>query len=461
MATLVANGTVVTPTGTLQADILIKDGAIAALGRRLDRSGDPEIIDASGCYVMPGGIDVHTHCNLTVGDATVSDGFYDGSVAAAHGGTTCFVEHPGFGPTGCGLLHQIDLYRQQADREVIIDYGLHAVVQQVDNNILQDIGSLPRHGIASLKVYLTYSGRLRDEEIIAVLKAAHRAGVLVAFHAENHAIVSSLTEELRQSGRQNDPALFPQSRPDYSEAEAINRLIALARAAGDVPIYIVHLSTGSGLEIIRRAKQQGSEIYTETCPQYLLLTKDCYRQPDPGGLAYIMAPPLRNQEDCDALWQGLADNTIDVVATDHCSFSLARKLRRGKDDIFNTPGGIPGIETRVPLLFSEGVLKKRIDLATFTRLVAANPARIMGLAPQKGEIRVGADADLMILDPRQEKTLGPSCLHQRVDYTPYAGMTIQGWPTMVMQRGRVVIEKGKQTVTRGTGSFVGRKIHQN
>ncbi|HHD56090.1 MAG TPA: dihydropyrimidinase [Desulfobulbaceae bacterium] len=461
MATLVANGTVVTTTGTLQADILIKDDAIVAVGRRIDRSGDPKIIDASGCFVLAGGIDVHTHCNLTVGNETVSDGFFYGSVAAAHGGTTCFVEHPGFGPAGCGLHHQIALYRQQADREVIIDYGLHGVVQQVDKNILQDIASLPQRGIASLKVYLTYSGRLRDDEIIEVLKAAHRAGVLVTFHAENHGIISSLTEELRQSGRQNDPAVFPQSRPDYGEAEAINRLIALARAAGDMPIYIVHLSTGSGLEIIRKAKQQGSEIYTETCPQYLLLTKECYRQPDHRGLAYIMAPPPRRQVDCDALWEGLADGTIDVVATDHCSFSLAQKLRRGKDDIFNTPGGIPGIETRVPLLFSEGVLKKRIDLQTFTRLTAANPARILGLAPQKGEITVGADADLMVLDPRQEKTLCPSCLHQQVDYTPFAGMTIQGWPTTVMQRGRVVIENENLKATRGTGSFVERKIHQS
>ncbi len=457
MKTLVTNGTVVTTAEILQSDILIEDGRIVAVGRRLDQSGAPEIIDAGGCYVMAGGIDVHTHCNLTVGDEAVSDGFFHGSVAAAHGGTTCFVEHPGFGPVACGLHHQIDLYRQQADPDVVIDYGLHAVAQHVDDRMLADIAELPQRGIASLKVYLTYSGRLRDEAIIEVLKAAQRAGILVTFHAENHAIVSSRTQELRASAHRADSAVFPQSRPDYAEAEAINRLIALARAAGEAPIYIVHLSTAAGLEVIRKAKQQGREIYAETCPQYLLLTDECYQQPDNGGLQYIMAPPLRKQDDCDALWQGLADNTIDVVATDHCSFSLAQKLTRGKNNVFAAPGGIPGIETRVPLLFSEGVLKKRIDLAAFTRLIAANPARIMGLAPKKGAIAVGADADLMLLDPVMKKEVSVESLHQQVDYTPFAGMMVQGWPRMVMQRGRVVMENEQLKAARGAGSFVERK----
>ena len=461
MKTLVANGTVVTTSEVLQADILIADDRIIAIGPGLDRAGAQKIIDATGCYVMAGGIDVHTHCNLTVGDQTVSDGFFHGSVAAAHGGTTCFIEHPGFGPAGCGLHHQLDLYRHQADPEVVIDYGLHAVAQHVDDRILADIAELPRRGIASLKVYLTYSGRLEDEAIIEVLKAAQRAGVLVTFHAENHAIVSSRTRELRGLAKRADSTVFPQSRPDYAEAEAINRLIALARAAGEVPIYIVHLSTAAGLEIVRKAKQQGREIYAETCPQYLLLTDERYQHPDNGGLQYIMAPPLRKQDDCEALWQGLADNTIDVVATDHCSFSLAQKLTRGKNNVFAAPGGIPGIETRVPLLFSEGVLKNRIDLQTFTRLIAANPAGIMGLAPKKGAIAVGADADLMLLDPALKKEASADSLHQQVDYTPFAGMMIQGWPRVVMQRGRVIMENEQLKAARGAGSFVERNIDQN
>ncbi len=458
MSTLVANGTVVTAARVFQSDILIENGCIAAIGENLFDSDVCVTIDAADCYVMPGGIDVHTHLNLTVGEEHVSDGFYHGSMAAAHGGTTCIVEHPGFGPDGCELSHQIDLYQQQARNEMVIDYGLHGVVQHVDDQVLQSVGDLTDKGIASLKVYLTYAGRLGDEEIIQVMKATRKAGGLPTFHAENHAIISELTQGLRQKGDIRDPASHPKSRPDYAEAEAINRLIALSRAAGDVPIYIVHLSTAAGLEIIRNAQKQGLEIYAETCPQYLILTDPCYREANDRGLQYIMAPPLRTEQDCDALWDGLADGTISVVATDHCSFSFAQKLAKGKTDIFQAPGGIPGVETRVPLLFSEGVLKKRIGLNRFVRLISSNPARIMGLAPQKGEIATGADADLMILDPTIEKTISCESLHQQVDYTPFSGMKVRGWPRTVILRGEVVVEKDKFLGKKGYGRFVLRDI---
>ena len=451
---LVTDGTVVTATATTQADIRIEVGRIVAIGKGLAREGC-RIIDASDRLVLPGGIDVHTHLNLRVGAEKVSDGFYHGSVAAAHGGTTCVVEHPGFGPAGCSLAHQIDAYRSEADAEVVVDYGLHGVVQHVDDEVLAAIPKLAERGIPTIKVYLTYDGRLDDTGIIAVLQAAKQAGVLVCFHAENHAIVTALTERLRQ-GDSSDPALHPQSRPDYAEAEAIYRLIRLARAAGEVPIYIVHLSTAAGLDIIREARDQGSVVYAETCPQYLCLTETCYQRPD--GLACIMAPPLRREKDCAALWQGLADGAIDVVATDHCSFSLARKQALGSEDIFRTPGGIPGVETRLPILYSEGVARGRISLQRFVELVAANPARIMGLSPAKGEIAVGADADLTILDPDKRLTLDCGTLHQQVDYTPFAGLAVQGWPETVLIRGQVVVEAGRLRAAPGSGGFVARHI---
>ncbi len=450
---LVTDGTVVSAAGELQVDIRIEDGRIVAIDRGLDRAGC-RIIEAENRLVLPGGIDVHTHVNLRVGAEKVSDGFYYGTVAAAHGGTTCIVEHPGFGPGGCSLLRQPQAYRDSGDGEVVVDYGLHGVAQHVDDQVLADIGGLAGQGIASLKVYLTYDGRLTDEEIIAVLQAANRAGVLVCFHAENHAIVSALTAKMRR-GDCSDPTLHPRSRPDYAEAEAIYRLIRLARAAGDAPIYIVHLSTAAGLEIIRKARKEGSVVYAETCPQYLCLDESCYARPD--GLKYIMAPPLRLKEDAAALWQGLADGDIDVVATDHCSFSLARKRALGSIDIFRAPGGIPGIETRLPILFSEGVLKKRITRQRFVELVSTNPARIMGLAPAKGEIRVGADADLVIFDLEQEITLDEKNLHQHVDYTPFAGMHIQGWPETVLVRGRKTVAGGTLLAARGDGAFVFRQ----
>ncbi len=458
MSTLVTGGTVVTATEIFQSDILIEKGRIVVIGENPDRADCSEIIDATDCYVMPGAIDVHTHLNLQVGDEKVSDGFYHGSVAAVHGGTTCIVEHPGFGPVGCSLNHQMDLYRDQAKDEMVIDYGFHGVVQHVDENVLDAIKDLTVSGIPSLKVYLTYGGRLDDTDIIKVMKATHAAGGLTAFHAENHAIISALTQELRNKGDISNPISHPKSRPDYSEAEAVNRLIALSRAAGNAALYIVHLSTASGLEVIRNARKKGLPVYAETCPQYLTLTDSCYQKADNKGLQYIMSPPLRKQHDCDALWEGLADGTIDVVATDHCSFSFAQKLKNGKADIFKAPGGIPGVETRVPLLFSEGVLKNRIDLNRFVQLVATNPARIMGLAPQKGSIEIGSDADLMILDPAEEKSVSTDSLHQHVDYTPFAGMTVKGWPKTVMLRGEILVRDGKLLGSKGFGQYIKRKI---
>jgi len=458
MCTLVANGTVVTATDILQADILIEKGRIAAIGEGISRTAVEEIIDARDCYVMPGAIDVHTHLNLQVGDEQVSDGFYAGSVAAAYGGTTSIVEHPGFGPVGCSLNHQTDIYRELASDEMVIDYGLHGVVQHVDDSVLTGIKELNAAGIASIKVYLTYGGRLGDKEIIQVLKANHAAGGLTAFHAENHAIIDELTQQIRKNGDITNPASHPESRPDYSEAEAIHRLIALSRAAGNAPLYIVHLSTASGLEIIREARKQGVEVFAETCPQYLTLTDSCYQEGNNRGLQYIMSPPLRRQHDCDALWEGLADGTIDVLATDHCSFSFAQKLSLGKEDIFRSPGGIPGVESRVPLLFSEGVLKDRIGLNRFVQLVSTNPARIMGLAPQKGSIAVGMDADLMILDPTKERIVSTKTLHQQVDYTPFAGMQVRGWPKTVLLRGKVLVHDGKFLGSKGSGQYIERKL---
>lgn len=451
------NGTVVTADRTIRADVRIENGRIATIGENLSREQAHEILNAKGSYVMPGGVDVHTHLDLSVGEEKVSDGFFYGSVAAAHGGTTTIVEHPGFGPKGCQLSHQVNLYRNQAENEMAVDYGFHGVVQHVDDKVLDAIKALSENGTPSFKVYLTYSARLGDEDIIAVLKATHAAGGLTTFHAENHAIISSLTEDFHTNSDISNPAIHPKSRPDYSEAEAIGRLIALSRAAGNAPLYIVHLSTASGLEVIRAARKQGLPVYVETCPQYLILTDSCYQKPNHKGLQYIMSPPLRKQTDCDALWDGLADGSIDVVATDHCSFAFSKKLEKGKENIFNSPGGIPGIETRVPLLFSEGVLKKRIGLNRFVELIAENPARIMGMYPMKGVLETGADADLMILDPVREKIVTIENMHQHVDYTPFNGMTVTGWPTTVMLRGELLVRDGKFMGRKGSGQYIVRK----
>ncbi len=454
--TLIKNGLMVTASETFRGDILISKGVIVRIGSALDHP-DVEVIDAEGRYVLPGGVDVHTHLNLTAGGVKVGDGFFEGTAAAAFGGTTCVVEHPGFGPEGCSLGHQIDAYLKEADGQAVTDYGLHAVFQHVTESVLDDLADLVQQGVSSAKVYLTYDGQLDDHQILKVLNRTGRMGVLTTFHAENDAIIGFLRGKYQAQG-QLKPIYHALSRPDYCEAEAIQRILRLAQAAGDARVYIVHLSTASGLEAIASARSKGQQVYAEVCPQHLLLDDSCYEEPNHGGLKYIMAPPLRKQADCEALWQGLSDGTVDVVATDHCSFNFADKLALGKKDFSKCPGGIPGVETRVPLMFSEGVLKGRLSLNRFVDLVATAPAKIMGLYPRKGTLMPGGDADVVIFDPDKEKTITPETLRHNADYSPYEGMRVRGWPVLTMVRGQVVMQEDRIIAGKGLGKYVKRKL---
>ncbi len=451
---LIKNGLLVTAEETVQADLLIADGVIARLGEVLERPG-AEVIDAAGRYVMPGGVDAHTHLNLSVGDSRVSDGFYEGTAAAAFGGTTCVVEHPSFGPDGCSLLHQVDAYRRAAAGAAVVDYGIHGVFQHLSPGIFDEMQALADAGVTSAKIYMTYAGRLDDAQILSVLARTKTAGVLAAVHAENDAVIDFLSRRFKAEGK-TEPRYHPLSRPDYCEAEAVYRVVSLARAAGNAPVYVVHLSTAAGLAVIEAARDKGLPVYAEVCPQHLLLDDSCYQAPDHQGLQYIMAPPARKASDAAALWRGLARGSIDVVATDHCSFSFADKLARGKDDFTRCPGGIPGVETRLPLLFSEGVLKNRISLNRFVEVVSTAPARLMGLFPKKGRLAPGADADVVIFDPRTEKTIRPDILRQNADYSPYAGMRVRGWPVLTIVRGRVVVREGRLLAEPGWGRYIPR-----
>lgn len=453
---LIKNGLIVTADDTLQADLLIVGGVIAAVGEALDRRGAEEI-DAAGQYVMPGGVDAHTHLNLTVGDFKVSDGFYEGSAAAAWGGTTCVVEHPSFGPEGCSLLHQIYSYRNEAESSCVIDFGIHGVFQHLKPHTLNEIPILMAEGVSSGKVYLTYGGRLGDSQILNVLESAQEHGMLTAFHAENHAIIEFLSRKF-QKEKKTAAKYHPRSRPGYCEAEAIFRIISLAEAAGNAPVYIVHLSTAAGLAVIEAAQERDLPVYTEVCPQYLLLDDSCYEEPDHRGLQYIMAPPVRKVADTEALWQGLANGSIDIVATDHCSFTFAEKLAQGKDDFSKAPGGIPGVETRLPLIFSEGVLHNRITLNRFVEVVSTAPAKLMGLFPRKGNLAPGADGDIVILDPTLERVITPNILRQNADYSPFTGRPVRGWPVTTIIRGRVVVDQGQLLVEKGYGKYINRQI---
>ena len=331
--TLIKNGLIVTADETMQADLLIVGGVIADVGEALDRPG-ANVIDAAGQYVMPGGVDVHTHLNLAVGQFKVSDGFFDGTAAAAFGGTTCVVEHPSFGPEGCSLMHQIQVNKQEAAESCVVDFGLHGVFQHLNSQTLDEISSLLSEGVSSGKIYLTYGGRLQDPQILSVLNQAKRSGLLTAFHAENHDIIEFLCRRFKDENKLA-AKYHAQSRPDYCEAEAIYRIISMAQAVGNVPVYIVHLSTAAGLLAIEAAQDRGLPVYAEVCPQHLLLEDSCYEEPDKG-LQYIMAPPARKAVDGAALWKGLKQESINVVATDHCSFNFADKFTHGKNDLKST-----------------------------------------------------------------------------------------------------------------------------
>lgn len=454
MKKLIRQGRVVSPSETYVADILIDGEKIACVGENLEAE-NAEIIDAKGKYVLPGGVDVHTHMDLLAGSSRAVDDFYDGTVAAACGGTTTIVDHMAFGPAGCALHHQLEEYHRLADGKAVIDYGFHGVVQHVDGDILDELAEMVADGVPSEKVYLTYDGRLNDAEALLVLKRMKELRGVTAFHCENHEVVEYYRKLYRESGK-TSPIYHAKSRPNLAEAEAVARILNLARLAGDAPVYIVHLSCRESLEAVRDARRKGQKnIFVETCPQYLTLTEDRYLRED--GLKYVMSPPLRTEADCEALWEGLAKGDIQVVATDHCPFNYGIEKQLGKDDFTKCPNGAPGVEERMNLLFSEGVMKGRITVNRFVETMCANPAKIYGFYPEKGCLQPGADGDLVIIDPERECVITHDRMHSAVDYTAYEGMKLKGCIGLVMQRGRIVAQDNVFKGERGAGRFIHRR----
>ena len=463
MRTWIRGGNIVTETAVFSGSILTENGKIlkiintpASGGVSAAESAD-EIIDASGKFVLPGAVDIHTHMDLDVGIARVIDDFYTGTAAAACGGTTTIVDHMAFGPKGCSPWHQVREYHRLADGKAAVDYGFHGVLQHVNDRVLDDMAEIAEaEGITSFKIYMTYDGRLDDLDLMKVLSRAGQEGILIAAHCENHGIVTYWRERFAREGR-TQTKWHPVSRPAEAEAEAVSRLLYLARAAGEAPVYVVHLSSRKGLEEIRKARAAGQKHFgAETCPQYLLLDEKLYDDPREG-LKAIMAPPLRRQEDRDALWKALSGDELDTVATDHCPFTFAAQKQQGAQDFMKCPSGAPGVEERLILLFSEGVMKGRITLPQLVKYACANPARVAGLYPKKGAIEAGADADLVILDPEKEWTMTTEKLHGNADYTCYEGMKIKGSVERVLLRGKTVALNGEFTGIRGGGQYLRRK----
>ena len=457
---LVKNGLVVRENSEERCDILCSGEKIKLIGKDLSASNagalNAEVIDAAGKIVIPGGVDVHTHLCLDLGFTTVSDDFYSGTLAAAWGGTTTIVDHPGFGPAGCSLDHQIKKYHGLAEGKAVIDYGFHGVIQHVDENVLSMMETLAEEGITSYKLYTTYGFKLADDEIYRILERARALGLLTAVHPENDRVIAYLREKFKSEGKLS-PRYHPLSRPAGCEAEAVSRMILLAKMAGDAPLYIVHLTNALGLEFIVNARRRCQKnIYAETCPQYLLLDESLYSLPGTEGLKYLMCPPLRGAGDREALWQGL-ESDINTVATDHCPFFFETQKVLGKDDFTKCPSGAPGVEERIPLLYSEGVAKKRLSLRRFTELCSTSPAKLFGLYPRKGVIKEGSDADLVIIDPDKHTVLSRDTLHANVDYSAYEGIEVQGYPVCTISRGEVIVRDGAAFARPGRGNFIQRQ----
>lgn len=457
MSLLIKNGRIVTEAGIVEKSIRIDGEVIRAIGELVQAPGD-EVIDAKGAYIFPGGIDPHTHMELQQSPLYRSaDDFYTGTVAAALGGTTTIVDHIGFAPAGSDLHYSLDQYREKA-KKAVIDYSFHGVIQHVDDTILAELKDLiENEGIASFKAYSTYGFKVDDEGLLRVMRTMKEAGGILTVHCENDAVTNLLKSEFLAQGK-TDAIWHAKSRPARAESEFIGRLCELSALADNAPIYIVHTSTELGAKRIAEFRAEGVPVAMETCPQYLLLTDDKYSEGgNAEGIKYIMAPPLRPESDREALWKTLTDGTCQTIGTDHCPFMYKEK-EAGLANFSSAPGGAPGVQERMPLLFSRGVLDGKLTPEQLAALTATNAAKLLGLYPKKGTIRVGSDADLLIIREGPERTIRANEEASAFDYSIYEGMKHRTQIDYVLSRGEVIVRAGVFKGERGRGVFQPRYL---
>jgi dihydropyrimidinase len=454
--TLIKNGLITTAVDCYYADIGIKAGRIVALGHELGEAA--EVIDAEGLWVLPGGIDAHCHLDQPLGDgAVMADGFYSGTRSAACGGTTTVMPFAAQ-QKGQSLRAAVDDYHRRSEGQACIDYAFHMIVTDPTETVLkEELPALIKEGYSSFKIYMTYDDlKLNDREILNVLALARREGAMVMVHAENADCIAYLTELLTESGN-TGPYYHGVAHSSIGEREASHRAISLAELI-DVPVLIVHVSGTETIEQIRWAQSRGLRVYGETCPQYLMLTAKDLDRDGFDGAKYVCSPPPRDPAAQEAVWQGLESGVFQVFSSDHAPFRFedakGKKLHGEHAHFEHIPNGIPGLETRLPILFSEGVVKERIDVTRFVALTATNPAKIYGLYPRKGTIAIGSDADLTLWDATAKSTIRNAALHHAVDYTPYEGLELTGRPMLTLCRGRVVSRAGEPESEAGYGEFL-------
>jgi dihydropyrimidinase len=455
--TLVSGGTLVSAVDTYVADVAIQDGKIAAVFLPDHAPPGPydTTIDARGMYVMPGGIDAHTHLDMPFGGTTSSDDFETGTLAAAYGGTTSLVDFA-IQKKGEALRTGLDTWHAKAEGKAAIDYGFHMILTDVNDSTVAEMGQLVAEGVTSFKLFMAYPGVLfvDDGQIFRAMQRAGEIGALVCMHAENGIPIDILVQQALAKGH-IAPKYHALTRPQVAEAEGTHRAICLAEMAG-APVYIVHLSAERALKQVVEARDRGLPAYAETCPQYLFCSEEDLDRPGFEGAKFVCTPPLRPKHMQEDLWRGLRTDDLQVVSTDHCPFCMTGQKELGKKSFAAIPNGMPGIETRLYLLWDGGVRTGRISMNRFVEITSTAPAKIFGLYPHKGTLAVGADADLVVWDPNKKHVLSQKTLHMRVDYSPYEGQEVTGAPAYVLSHGEVIVDHFKYVGKKGDGRFVKR-----
>ena len=458
MSILIKGGTVVTATGATAADVLIDGETVSALLAPGTEVTADTVIDAVGKYVLPGGIDVHTHLEMPFGGTFSADDFETGTRAAAWGGTTSIVDFA-VQPKGEGLLSTLDKWHAKADGKAAIDYGFHMIVSDVNEQTLKEMDACVDAGVNSFKMFMAYPGVFyaTDGEILQAMGKAADNGGMIMMHAENGIAIDQLVAQALGRG-ETDPVHHGLTRPAELEGEATGRAITLAKVTG-APLYIVHLSSIPALDAVTAARDTGQNVFAETCPQYLFLSLEDMAKPEFEGAKYVCSPPLRPVEHQAALWRGLRGNDLSIVSTDHCPFCFVGQKELGRGDFSKIPNGMPGIEHRMDLMF-QGVLAEHLPLTRFVEVTSTTPARMFGMYPRKGTIAPGSDADIVVYDPKATQTLSVETHHMNVDYSAYEGMEIVGKVDTVLSRGRVLIADGTYHGTAGHGRFLERELSQ-
>ena len=454
MSVLIKNGQIFTAVDNYVADILVDDGKIRTIGIDLS-ADDAKTIDATGKYVIPGGIDPHTHLDFPFGGTVSSDDFSTGTIAAAVGGTTTIVDFVVQQP-GQSLTEALEIWHQKAGGQAAVDYGFHMIIRDLPDSRLPEMDEMVRQGVTSFKMFMAYRGAVMvdDDTIFKAMVRAADNGAMICLHAEHGHMIDVLVQEALAKG-DTAPRFHASTRPPITEAEATHRAIRMAEVAG-APVYFVHLSCTEALEEVQAARSRRNYVYAETCPHYLTLDNSMYDQEGFEGAKYVLTPPLRDKWHQEELWKGLRRNDLQVVSTDHCAFRFSDQKTLGVNDFSKIPNGGPGIENRLSLIYTNGVVSGLMDMNRLVEVFATTPAKLFGLFPRKGTIAVGSDADIVVFDPDAETVISAQTHHMNIDYNLYEGMTVKGVPEAVIANGRVLVEGGKYTGMSAAGRFLKR-----